>query len=100
MTNGTRALLAAAFLALSVPAAADAAVTASLAAGAPVPPMSLISTDTHESLPFATIEVGQNVFTVTVGDQLYGVSITSISPNHVTLSDRRNLYASAIAQNH
>jgi hypothetical protein len=99
MTNATHALLAAALLALSVPAAADAAVTASLAPGAEVPAMALISTDTHEALPFATIEIGQDVFTVTIGDELYGVYVTAIAPNHVTLSDRRTLSASSIERN-
>jgi hypothetical protein len=98
MTNGTRAALAAALLTLSFPAAAGAAVTASVAPGAPAPAMALISTDTHEALPFAAIDVDGNVLNVTVGDKLYGVSVVAIAPNEVILSDRRVLVASPLAQ--
>jgi hypothetical protein len=99
MTAGIRAALATALLTLSVPAAAGAAVLASTEPGAPAPTMALISTDTHEALPFAAIEVGQNVFDVTVGDKLYGLYVVAIAPNEVTLSDHRVLSASPVAQN-
>lgn len=57
------------------------------------PQMTLVSTDTNELYPFATIVVGKDSYHVTEGDKLDGVYIRHIFPGRVTLSDDQILVA-------
>jgi hypothetical protein len=66
-------------------AAADPATKASQ--------MKLVSTDTSEPYPFATIVVDDKTYHVTEGDRLDGLYIRHISPGRVTLSDDEVLIA-------
>jgi hypothetical protein len=57
------------------------------------PQMTLVSTDTAEAYPFASIVVGKDTYHVTEGDLLKGVYIRHIFPGRVTLSDDQILVA-------
>jgi hypothetical protein len=50
------------------------------------PQLALVSTDTNEAFPFATIQFKNQTYHVTEGDILGGVYIRHIWPGHVTLS--------------
>lgn len=57
------------------------------------PQMTLVSTDTNEAYPFASIRIGKDTYHVTEGDLLKGVYIRHIFPGRVTLSDDQILLA-------
>jgi hypothetical protein len=78
--------------------AVGADVIARLEPGAHVPPMSLLSTDTSNVFPFATIAVRGTMFYVTEGDVLYGITISEIDDNTVSLSDGRTLHKAIAAR--
>lgn len=76
---------------LSMSAAFSVAVAATPDGQAP--PMTLLHTDTADVYPFAAIEVGNQVYHVTEGDVLDGVTIRHIAPGRVSLSTDQVLVA-------
>jgi hypothetical protein len=57
------------------------------------PQLTLVSTDTAELYPFASIVVGKDTYHVTEGDMLDGVYIRHIFAGRVTLSNDQILVA-------
>ena len=54
----------------------------------------LVSTDTSEAYPFATLLVNNVAYHVTEGDIIKGLHVRHITPGHVALSDNEVLVAS------
>jgi hypothetical protein len=64
-----------------------------MAPDASAPQITLVSTDTDEAYPFATLIVDNATYHVTEGDVIKGLRVRRITPGHVALSDNEVLVA-------